>query len=249
MGRTPFELWTGKTPDVSHLREFGSNVYCLDRVPGKGKFEERTKKGVFLGYATNSKGYRVWLPDEGKVEVTRDLRFLQGREDPPTIGEGIAPQDTAAPQEDSLDIPDEVAEIELKPTENNPDVLQEDDVREDPDHDAGVEETPRRGPGRPRILRTGARGRPRKIFSAPREAANVADDESSYLAEVPIKKVTSGPEADEWYRAMAEETASILKNNTWELVERPDDHEVIGSRMVLRNKYKPDGTLERRHDW
>uniref|UniRef100_A0A1Y1K554 Reverse transcriptase Ty1/copia-type domain-containing protein n=1 Tax=Photinus pyralis TaxID=7054 RepID=A0A1Y1K554_PHOPY len=35
-------------------------------------------------------------------------------------------------------------------------------------------------------------------------------------------------------------------NNTWELVERPPNQEVIGSRIVLRNKYSSDGTLLRR---
>ena len=58
----------------------------------------------------------------------------------------------------------------------------------------------------------------------------------------------SGSDAKEWYRAMADEVNSIIKNDFWELVERPNDRKVIGSRMVLRNKYKPDGKLERRKD-
>lgn len=46
--------------------------------------------------------------------------------------------------------------------------------------------------------------------------------------------------------AMAVEIKSILKNNTWKLVECPKDKEIIGSRIVLRNKYSADGRLERR---
>jgi hypothetical protein len=56
----------------------------------------------------------------------------------------------------------------------------------------------------------------------------------------------NSPEVDEWYDAMAVEIRSIIKNNTWKLVKRPDDREVIGSRIVLRNKYNANGTLERR---
>ena len=46
--------------------------------------------------------------------------------------------------------------------------------------------------------------------------------------------------------ASSQRKSSIIKNDTWELVERPNDREVIGNRIVLRNKYKPDGNLERR---
>jgi len=37
-----------------------------------------------------------------------------------------------------------------------------------------------------------------------------------------------------------------LKNETWIITDRPADRNPIGSRVVLRNKYKQDGTIERR---
>lgn len=45
---------------------------------------------------------------------------------------------------------------------------------------------------------------------------------------------------------MAEEVKSLIKNNTWEIIDRPENSKIIGGRFVLRNKFKPDGTLERR---
>jgi len=47
-------------------------------------------------------------------------------------------------------------------------------------------------------------------------------------------------------KAIVSEVESILQHDTWKLVDRPKDKEVIGSRFVLRNKYHSDGTLERR---
>jgi len=38
---------------------------------------------------------------------------------------------------------------------------------------------------------------------------------------------------------------SIIENDIWKIVKRFESAEVIGS-MILRNKYKPDGTIERR---
>ncbi|KAK2578749.1 hypothetical protein KPH14_012275 [Odynerus spinipes] len=45
---------------------------------------------------------------------------------------------------------------------------------------------------------------------------------------------------------MAVGVRSITKNDTWTVVPRPKDRDVIGSRIVLRNKYRPDGSIEKR---
>lgn len=106
--------------------------------------------------------------------------------------------------------------------------------------------TPKRAPGRPRIERTGLKGRPRKLFQTVEADARVTEEEFVFLAEIPVKQAVSSPDSEEWYDAMATELKSIIKNETWEIVERPKGTEIIGSRLVLRNKYRPDGTIERR---
>ena len=39
-----------------------------------------------------------------------------------------------------------------------------------------------------------------------------------------------------WIKAMEEEVSQIKKNDTWELVPRPKDKNVIGTKWVFRNK-------------
>lgn len=46
--------------------------------------------------------------------------------------------------------------------------------------------------------------------------------------------------------AISEEFVSLIKNNTWKVVDRPAQKNVIGCRTVLRNKFMADGTVERR---
>ncbi|KAK2578748.1 hypothetical protein KPH14_012274 [Odynerus spinipes] len=77
--RTPYEAWTHQMPDVSHMKEFGCKVFFLNREVNKDKFQSRCKEGIFIGYSEHSKGYRVWLPQERKVEVVRDVRFLENK--------------------------------------------------------------------------------------------------------------------------------------------------------------------------
>lgn len=73
-GKTPYESRFGYVPNVSYFKSFGCDAFCLNRLFTKGKFQAR---GVFLGYSTFSKTYRVRLPIERKVEVTRDVRFIE----------------------------------------------------------------------------------------------------------------------------------------------------------------------------
>lgn len=105
---------------------------------------------------------------------------------------------------------------------------------------------PSRGRGRPRILRTGERGRPRKIYTHIAEDARYIEDEIALLSEIPIKQALTSPEADEWHDAMILEIKSILRKRTWKLIDRPKNSTTIGSRIVLRNKFNSDGTLHRR---
>lgn len=78
------------------------------------------------------------------------------------------------------------------------------------------------------------------------ESNFVQEDSFALISEIPMKQAVEGKEADESFNAMAEEMKSILKNDTWELVTRPNNMAVIGSRIVLRNKYAADGSLEKR---
>ena len=54
-----FQQMTPK-PFVKHLKVFGSLCYLHVSSIKKGKLDERAEKGVFIGYAIESKGYRIY---------------------------------------------------------------------------------------------------------------------------------------------------------------------------------------------
>ncbi|KMQ86259.1 retrovirus-related gag-pol polyprotein [Lasius niger] len=244
-GKTPYEAWTGKKPNVSYFREFGCRVFSLNTRPGKEKFDPRSKEGIFLGYSEDSKGYRVWIPSEKKIEMIRDVKFLKMPEVESQDYKEFTPEDSSKDINHSngnniIIEANPLEEIdELEPLDQ---AAQEDMVQEEP-----LPDTPRRAPGRPRIERTGLRGRPRKLFNLKyAEDIETTELEYAFLSEIPIKTALSGADANEWLDAMAIEMKSIIKNHTWQIVERPKNTEVIGSRIVFRNKFNPDGTIERK---
>jgi hypothetical protein len=50
---------------------------------------------------------------------------------------------------------------------------------------------------------------------------------------------------EHWIKAMEEELDQIEKNETWELVPRPKNKNVIGTKWVFRNKLNEDGQVTR----
>jgi hypothetical protein len=58
--KTPYEIWQGKKPTVKYFRTYGSKCYILRDRENLGKFDTKSDEGIFLGYATNSRAYRVF---------------------------------------------------------------------------------------------------------------------------------------------------------------------------------------------
>ena len=58
----------------------------------------------------------------------------------------------------------------------------------------------------------------------------------SLISIVEPKDVEEAKRDKGWIKAMEEELSQIKKNDTWELVPRPKDKNVIGTKWVFRNK-------------
>jgi hypothetical protein len=74
-GKTPFELWFKDTPDLKRLHPFGSEIYVLVPKQHRRKWDVKSKKGIFVGYGEQIKGYRVYFPAERKIEISRNVIF------------------------------------------------------------------------------------------------------------------------------------------------------------------------------
>ena len=222
---------------------------------------------------------------ERKIDMTRDLRFLEGsKKQPREWYEDFTVNEDSVSQENEVDFPvksnglgiqnngyinqnaneeGEIPEEYYGQNENEDEdnhSHNQDDERENTDNednaseilssdeDVTQENEARRGPGRPRKLYTGARERPRKQYQTVHNVEEISPPSECVvcLAEIPIRDAIKGPELNKWLEAMAIELKSTIKNNTWTIIDRLKNHQIVGSRVVLRNKYNSDGTLERR---
>ena len=58
--KTSYELWKGRKPNVKYFKIFGSTCFILKDRENVGKFDSRSNEGIFLGYSSISKAYRLY---------------------------------------------------------------------------------------------------------------------------------------------------------------------------------------------
>ncbi|KAF7834460.1 uncharacterized protein G2W53_009319 [Senna tora] len=71
------DLLTGKLPKYTVFKTFGCLAYTTNLLPHKNKFDERAKKCLFLGYAADYKGYKLFDLLTEELFVSRDVQFCE----------------------------------------------------------------------------------------------------------------------------------------------------------------------------
>jgi len=74
-GMTPEEKFTGKKPNVSHLKVFGYIAYVHVLNEKISKLDPKAKKCIFIGYSLEQKGYRCFNPFTRKLQVSTNVVF------------------------------------------------------------------------------------------------------------------------------------------------------------------------------
>ena len=74
MHKSSYELQFGCQPRVDHLRVFDCRCFVL-KEGNLDKFESHSSDGIFLGYASYSRAYRVLIIDTNIVRETCEVTF------------------------------------------------------------------------------------------------------------------------------------------------------------------------------
>src|ERR1700723_2021072 len=71
--KTPYEMKHKKKPYLWGIHEFGAAAYVKDLKAGKP--DAGVQLGHFVGYDSESKGYRIYWPTKWSVSVERNVVF------------------------------------------------------------------------------------------------------------------------------------------------------------------------------
>ena len=244
--QTPYFLLTGKKPNISNMHVFGTICYPYNIK--KTKLDDRSVKGVFLGYDKESPAYIVYYPDTRKVLTHRVVTFTDTAP-PLRRGDDIV-HDNLWVHDDDDDFPGYVPPAPLNNNNNPPPPVQDNVEVEvvNVDENVGVDPSVRRNPARDR--------RPPAHLVEDYVLGDADVDTADYVqnfdnvtfcfrASVTVpktyKQAMSSDESDKWKVAMDEEISSLHKNNTYTLVPYPNEKQIVGGRWVYSVKVEPSG--------
>nr|GFA31634.1 hypothetical protein [Tanacetum cinerariifolium] len=77
--KTPYELFKGRSSALSFMRPFGCHVSILNTLDQLGNFDGKLDEGIFFGYSTTSKAFRVYNIRTRKVEENLHITFLENK--------------------------------------------------------------------------------------------------------------------------------------------------------------------------
>ncbi|XP_052482490.1 uncharacterized protein LOC128036024 [Gossypium raimondii] len=164
----------------------------------RDKLDKKALLGVFIGYSTVAKAYKIFQPQSEKIIRSRDVHFVKNEEWNWDEKNG---QSTA----------DLKLEFSISTTGKDENWLNE-----------LVDDAPTKGT---RLLID--------IYARCNIVVCELADFSTTMKDI------------KWVVAMKEELSMIEKNKTWELVDRPDDRQVIGVKWVYKTKLNVDGSINK----
>jgi hypothetical protein len=76
--KTPQEAWSGRKPNVSHLRVFGCKAFAHVPDEKRAKLVSKSMLCVFLGYYEGTKAYHLMCVETKRIVKSRDVVFIEG---------------------------------------------------------------------------------------------------------------------------------------------------------------------------
>jgi hypothetical protein len=236
------------------------------------KFQSKCDEGFLLGYSSNSKAYRVYNKSKGFVEEAYDVQFdetMSSQDEKENLddvrGEELSKAmktmaiwDIMRREEDDDEGPS--ISIQANPStsttndhnqqegnSSNDDSPQEDDQMVSMTTPSTSTQEPI---DQPRIHHQVAKDHPidqimGDISKGIQTRSRIASfcQHYSFVSFHEPKCVDEALVDSDWVISMQEELNNFTRNEVWELVERPKNHNVIGNKWVFRNKENEDGIV------
>ena len=226
-GKTPYEIWKGRKPNLSHLRIFGCTAYAHIPHDERAKFDPKAIKCCFVGYCETQKAFRLWDPIKRKLRISRDVVFHEEfvtkslfdifpDYDPPQ-----SPVEKPDPSEDR-DISRSSDEESHNNVPDNFESIQPSIPTSSIKHISSREASTRKK-------------KPPVRWADESTTATYAGMASAYVCDEPetYEEALASDESSSWMEAMKEEIDSLAKNNTWTLVPLPQGRVAIKNRWVF----------------
>ena len=227
-----FIAGTAKTPSLSHCRIFGSKCHYILPKSKIKNLDPKSREAIFVGYAEQTKGYKLWDIENRKCIICRDVVFAEEVTESPvspdiSVSPDSSSEDTSNPGGDEQtrfnSISEDISDKESQQTDSDTD---NDDDYVEASNDPTVE------PDSSGLRRS---TRPRKPPSEWwKSSANIAL--SARIVPQSYKSAMSQENIDFWTPGIEKEHSCLIRNKTWTLVDRSPEMHVLPCKYVFRVK-------------
>ncbi|KAI3707390.1 hypothetical protein L6452_25856 [Arctium lappa] len=259
-GKTAYELFVGRKPSISFLHIFGCQCFILNNRDQLGKFDPKADDGIFLGYSSISKAYRVFNKRRQTVEETIHVTFDETRS---ANSKPIA--DNEELNAWMLSHYRETEPFFSNHQHSDPSVADDDPniIHPTAESNSWVSAEPLNTllpSNLPSSENLSSESTQQLIADEPQSSSSVniqIVDPSSELSnnapaqrwtkDHPIDQILGDPDAEpkktddalrdpNWVSAMQEELTEFSRNKVWNLIPRPSDKTVIGTKWGYRQE-------------
>nr|CAH66391.1 OSIGBa0134J07.9 [Oryza sativa] len=238
--RTPFEAWYGKKPVIGHMRVFACICYAQVPAQKRVKFDNKSNRCIFVGYADGIKGYRLYNLEKKKIIISRDVFFDESAtwnwKSPEASSTPLLPTTTITLGQPHMHGTHEVEDHTPSPQPSSPMSSSSASSDSSPSSEEQIS-TPESAPRRVRSMV--------ELLESTSQQRGSEQHEFCNYSVVEPQSFQEAEKHDNWIKAMEDEIHMIEKNNTWEFVDRPRDREVIGVKWVYKTKLNPDGSVQK----
>ena len=264
-GMTPEEKYSGKVPDISTLRIFGCLAYVHVPKDARKKLDSKTRTCKFIGIDSNSKAFRLFDNQIGKIVISRDVIFDESQVnfEPSSLGgttnqiqhfhlhfQNTVPTNPVSDISQNPESPTEreIDSVELadcEDTSNSSPILDLDhetlkcNERSSQDSPARAGDTqneaeaivaaPRRNPYR-------SRNPPTKLMDFWMLISEITEEPLDFNTAILRKG---------WRDVISSKVNSIIKNNTWDIIDRPTNRTPITAKWLFKVKKDAQGKINK----
>lgn len=212
---TPFEKWTGRKPNLQHVKVFGCEAYL--HVPDnlRKKLERKSRKFMLVGYDGESTNYRLYDPHTKEIKVSRNVIFNEASKvNIPRINTILINLNEDNDSEKVIE-----KETREEKSEDLSDVMQENNQSTQQQQEYNL--------------------RSRRNIKPPDYLTNFELNLTECYVPTTYEEAVKGENSLKWKEAITEELQALEDNNTWEIMKLPPKKTTIGSRWVFRIKETP----------
>lgn len=252
-GKTPEEVWSGKIPDLGHMKVFGCKAMVHVPKQTRKKWDAKSRELIFVGYGLETKGYRFIHPETKNLILSRDAAFFEAQVIDITNPNSQISLPVSSEQFLYLENGNEVSSThrpvqQLVASDNEVGsnhrlVAQLADDINDPSGVVWCSDEPIAMNSDDNMVRRSERiPKPKHWDDYVTYVANdvLVDDPKT------IEEAFSRPDAHLWKQAITEEYDSLLRNETFELVDLPMDRKAIACKWVFKSKRNSSGEVVRK---